>query len=460
MGLDLGRVQGAGWFHTSAASSTSINVSSLQPQLTPFVGDAVLFPNGDVRQIIGVSGSTVTLGDVLYSVKGDPGIGNATLSNTDGDSTENGFTQQAVKGIAQAKNYYNQAVCDSSVSNSDGTTDVPRKTGVYRLDGSEAWTGRATARGIVPIVNIAQLPMAGLDTSYNFLATAKTNLLPVSTENNVYSGTRGISFQQMTHTTQIHIRLTELVGYSSNEEAVNAIKNYLGQHPLYIQYEHIENYQYTEKVIENQPIRLANQEEEWYWHEEWRKGLNVFNFNDSHSNAGVTGQVENNIVTLNGTNVIKENIIEIVNFKLPNPNKTYNIHFTYLSGTVSADYRLVAHPVSWSTQQHVFLKNGGIQGSFIDLTGNEEWRIDLYSPTDMTGATLNEYKFSIMTVEGTHPYPYQPYNGELVHEIDLSSVQLFPEGVNPAQTIGGDWEDKGTVTTSDNTVFHAYRRLS
>lgn len=415
MGLDLGRVQGAGWFHTSAASSTSISVSSLQPQLTPFVGDAVLFPNGDVRQIIGVSGSTVTLGDVLYSVKGDPGIGNATLSGVYGNSTENGYTQEAVNGAAQAKNYYNQAVYDSSVSNGDGTATVPRKSGFLKYDGSESWKQWSGATSYY----ISQPDDMPTNTNgFEQIPSCKliTNLLPVRAPISLNTGSKGIS-----------------VGNNWRVIIIDAeTKANLSSNPLYIEYEVAENYQYTEQVIENQPIRPANQEEEWYWHEEWRKGLNLYNRLPT-------------ITTIKNSNLILSKL---------KPNTTYCI---FVSSSENYDY----------STSHWYIKDETVPVTILDgIQPNRKY-------TFTTGSNVSYINFirwgtppnldaevRIMITEGIHTYPFETYNGKILHEKDLSGVQLFPEGVNPAQTIGGDWEDKGTVTTSDNTVFHAYRRLS
>lgn len=430
MGLDLGRVQGAGWFHTSAASSTNISVSSLQPQLTPFVGDAVAFPNGDVRQIIGVNGSIVTLGDVLFSFKGDPGIGNANLLNTYGNSNQDGYTQEAANGVVQAKNYYNQAVYDSSVSNGDQTANVTRKTEFFRLDGSEAWTARMTSKKNLPIVYVPQLPLIGTGGTFYFLATAKTNLLPVRTENDVYSGAKGISFQQNSNgTTLIHIRLENSLGYDTGEEAVTAVRNYLSQHPLYIQYEVATSY--IEPVIENQPIRPANQEEEYYWHEEWRKGLNLANI---IRGKGLS-EGANNGAIVNDNGAYATSYIEVA------PNAIYS------QSGFSSQYVACYD----SNKQFIGNINPNKTRTFT-IPANGKFIV-------MNSLDTADYQTPIIS-KGTHPYPYEPYYGAIIRKKDLSGIQLFSEDVNPAETIGGDWEDKGTVTTSDNTIFHAYRRLS
>lgn len=75
MGItNLGRVQGGGMFYSTAASGTSINKNTLTPtNITPLVGDSILFENGDIRQIIAVTSSTITCGSVTTSLKGKQG---------------------------------------------------------------------------------------------------------------------------------------------------------------------------------------------------------------------------------------------------------------------------------------------------------------------------------------------------------------------------------------------------
>lgn len=250
----------------------------------------------------------------------------ATLSNVDGNSEVDGFTQSAVKGIAQAKNYYNLGAYDTYVSNGNGTGTVARKT-QYNDDGTQS-------------------------------------LLPVQ-------------------------------------------------------------YQYTEQVIENQPIRPANQEEENYGHEEFLKGKNLLAYNKEISLTA-------------GTNVF-------LGIQLPvKANEVYTISAKNIPEWVNAEiytdtvgaYVSCKEPVTFSFSQVCEFRVGNDP-----LTQNA-----IFTP-------------QIMLTKGAIPYSYEPYSGGIVREKDLSGVQLFPEGVNPAQTIGGDWEDEGTITTSNSTVLHAYRRL-
>lgn len=190
---------------------------------------------------------------------------------------------------------------------------------------------------------------------------------------------------------------------------------------LFIQYQ--SKTSYTEQVIENQPIRTLDQNGEWWLHEEWRKGLNLcptsqqqFPFEDFYELApqdSLTVGTYTILITAPETDV---GVSQIIGGGITRDDSLYvraNIPTTFTTKDTS--------------QLLIYLNSTNI--------------------------------VSIMLTRGTIPYPYKPYYGSVVREKDLSGIQLFPADVNPAQTIGGDWEDKGTVTTSDNTVFHAYRRL-
>ena len=126
--VNLGRVQGGGFFYSSATSGTSIVKSTLSPSgLVPLVGDSVVFPNGDVRKVTSVSGDTVTCGSVLTSFKGPQGATGAAGAN--------GTSSSIVKTGAEWESQ--DPVLGSGVFGYDSTNDI-LKVG----DGSSAWSER------------------------------------------------------------------------------------------------------------------------------------------------------------------------------------------------------------------------------------------------------------------------------------------------------------------------------
>lgn len=72
--VNLGRVQGAGVFYSSAASGTSVALSTVTPtSVKPLSGDTIVFSNGDLRTVTGISGTAVTCGSVIANIKGPKG---------------------------------------------------------------------------------------------------------------------------------------------------------------------------------------------------------------------------------------------------------------------------------------------------------------------------------------------------------------------------------------------------
>ena len=83
---NLGRVRGAGIFFSSVTSATSIATSSITPtNISPLVGDSILFNNGDIRTVTAINSTTITCGSVQANIKGATGAtGPAGPAGTDG----------------------------------------------------------------------------------------------------------------------------------------------------------------------------------------------------------------------------------------------------------------------------------------------------------------------------------------------------------------------------------------
>lgn len=113
---NLGRVQGAGMFTTTAASGTSVASGTISPtNISPLVGDSVIFPNGDVRSVTAVSGGTITCGGVVTNIKGEKGdTGDTGPQGPQGDGTVvqiNGVNQTSMNFISS----------ESTMESPDGT---------------------------------------------------------------------------------------------------------------------------------------------------------------------------------------------------------------------------------------------------------------------------------------------------------------------------------------------------
>ena len=117
--VNLGRVQGGGIFYSTASSGTSIAKSTITPtSIVPLVGDSVVFPNGDLREITAVSGENITCGSVAANFKGDKG--------------DTGTTSSIVKTAAEWESQ--NPVLGAGVFGYDSTNDIT-KIG----DGTTAW---------------------------------------------------------------------------------------------------------------------------------------------------------------------------------------------------------------------------------------------------------------------------------------------------------------------------------
>lgn len=72
---NLGRVQGAGFFFSTAVSSTSADMATISPStIKPVYGDNIIFANGDIRNITAVSDTAVTCGGVVANLQGPDGV--------------------------------------------------------------------------------------------------------------------------------------------------------------------------------------------------------------------------------------------------------------------------------------------------------------------------------------------------------------------------------------------------
>ena len=119
---NLGRVQGAGMFTTTAASGTSISSDTISPtNISPLVGDSVIFPNGDVRNVTAVSGGTITCGNVVTKIKGETG-----------PAGPQGTTSSIVKTAAEWESQ--NPVLGAGVFGYDSTNKI-----IKAGDGTTAW---------------------------------------------------------------------------------------------------------------------------------------------------------------------------------------------------------------------------------------------------------------------------------------------------------------------------------
>lgn len=308
------------------------------------------------------------------------------------------------------KNYYNLGAFDTFQSNGDGTGKDNRATQTYRFTGNETCNMNSNNSACVFEFSNLGIPEGVWGTN-----NLKSNILPTATnyDNDIYNGGMDKAIFWGSSTADRFV-----VRVASLEQTASAYKKWVSQQGLYVEYKVSPTYQYQESVIENQPIHTAPQEEEYYWHEEWKKGLNLAKNDRGH---------QGNTILVKSAQI-----------------GTYTLIVTNSGdGTGSGRFDLNYGGGNKSSQTF---------DNVITFTTTSVADINIYCNANM-GTPY------IMLTRDTIPYPYKPYNGKIIHEKDLSGIQLFPQDVNPAQTIGGDWLDLGTITVG-TTTLHAYQKVN
>ena len=149
--INLGRVQGAGIFYSTASSGTSVAKSTLAPNgIVPLVGDSILFPNGDLRKITAVSGTNVTCGNVETNFKERPSnvlqeavMINRTAGVTEGDMINLGYTLGLEQGKQYIVKYTFNEVAYESITKYEAPTGLPMEGGELCLCQSTSYEGQA-----------------------------------------------------------------------------------------------------------------------------------------------------------------------------------------------------------------------------------------------------------------------------------------------------------------------------
>lgn len=304
------------------------------------------------------------------------------------------------------KNYYNLEEYDSFVSNGDGTGTAARKTYCVALSsltfskegygsGRQFWTDELSSFIALPEND-----------------DVKANFVINSNEYTVKSYAEAGANHDIAISFGGRLMIYEDSG----------VLNVAG---LYLQIELSNNNKYTEKVIENNPIHIANQQEEYYWNNEFKKGLNltdgVVKQGDASNRLCVLGTyIESGDYTLSISDFPSDFQVAIVVGSSYSQN--YPLSNIYDSG--------------WQTGIVTKKLPTGYVGLRFHKIDNS-----VIAPSDLSNA-------KIMLTRGSIPYPYMPKNGSIIREKDLSGIQIFPAGVNPAQTIGGDWEPLGYIDAS------------
>lgn len=375
----------------SKISGLSDALAEKQPTIT---GAATSITNNNLTE------SRAVISDVNGKVAVSP-VTETELGYLDGvteniqtqiDKIEDGTTTVGEAEHAK-KNDYNLGAYDTYVSNDDGTATITRKTG-YVVINSE---------------NIAELK------TNNNIRYVETNVSITDVNGTAWQRTVGKCSQPLTvaigDTSSLSagfknaILIRYLIGsnvYNNGaiilqKENLETLQDYKNLCPLYIQYELATSY--TEQVIENQPIHTIDQHGEQWLRDEWEKGLNLAPILDDGPYSLSAG---------NERWVVK-NITQYTE-----PNKTYTISCEGVTFSNGLDAQIIrrdndGHNIYSSFQNPVTFTITGVNVVEVRLGGNT-----LTASMSITP--------KIMLVEGDHAYPYQPYNGKIVHEKRLNNA--------------------------------------
>jgi len=154
---------------------------------------------------------------------------------------------------------------------------------------------------------------------------------------------------------------------------------------------------YTEKVIKNQPLNTLDQQGSEFVRKEWEKTQNIW---DEELELG-------DISVSTGGNVTNTNIVRSKNYIKVLPNTKYFAHsattpFTFYFYDSNKNF------ISW-----------------LDVLNNSSFTTPSnahFIRFNMQGGYGTTYNHDIMLNEGDHAYPYQPYNGAIVHEKGIENV--------------------------------------
>ncbi len=140
--------------------------------------------------------------------------------------------------------------------------------------------------------------------------------------------------------------------------------------------------------------------------------LNILNAS-SYTTNGVTLTIEDNIITLNGTTTGFTTFIRPHQLIRANVGK-YAFSFKHISGTISGN----SGPQSLYNQvgkNEIYYPNISSINDITEVTDYDQLRIAISA-----NITFNNFKYSLQYEQGNVATDYQPYNGSIVHDKQLT----------------------------------------
>ena len=302
-----------------------------------------------------------------------------------------GAASVAEMNAGDDKSYYNLGAYDTFTDNGDGTVTVTRKTGHYKIDGN------FTANYIwYEYPNLVSVKIPNVEYETDLVAS----IIAVS---DVWNNGN----PQYDYAIEDHISLEDgnlgVRVVVKNATSMQEFRNYISQNPISVEYELQTSEQYPEKLIAKTPINTLDKNMSDIVRDEVEKTLNLFNgvweqgtFDSEGNDVNVVSRVRSTKIQLDaGTYHIS---------LLGADDK--DIFIFNDDGTLKAE-------TDWLEGNTFTLSESGL----ISITCRKSDNSNI-SPEDIQ---------NVMLVKGSYPYPYQPYNGAIVHEKQLNdALENYP----------------------------------
>ena len=328
---------------------------------------------------------------------------------------------QARKNIGADKSLYNLGAYDTYVDNGDGTVTVTRKTRYISTKELCGITWHLNNNNAYPVI------YTDGSSSYS-ISNSVSNSDTISFTQNVWG--RENSFCTRCYqdgSVRVDISL------SANEAgwSVKDLLSWIGQNNLYIQAEIAPSEQRPETLIAETPINTLDVNGEQFVRDEWEKGLNLFN----------KDAVTKGVCFINPPTEEADDAYFVSDFIPVERNKRYTGYF--YDKTLNGKFGICYFD---NSKQYISAELDNFNDIYTITTPNDCIYVKI------SGAVANID--NVFLYEGDHAYPYQPYNGAIVHEI-RTPLYFSTDNVSPASIdqIGGDWTSLGSFSIGGNTVY-------
>lgn len=312
-----------------------------------------------------------------------------------------GAASVAEMNAGDDKSYYNLGAYDTYVDNGDGTVTVTRKTGYYKIDGN--FTANYIWHEYPNLVSV-KIP------NVKYQTDLVASIIAVSDVWNNGNPQYDYAIENRTWSEEGNVGVRVVV---KNATSMQEFRNYVSQHPISVEYDLQTSEQYTEKLIAETPINTLDANMTDIVRDEVEKTLNLYNHNEVSDFS--ENMNENNF----GEGTINVDWKGTTSYGTINFNAKNGATFSCILDSASAGWW--AFNMSWlyqdgtsenlTTNQQI-----GTSGRFTFSSAAKEV-IGIRITVNLSWSASN-----VMINEGSHAYPYQPYNGAIVHEKQLNDA--------------------------------------